>query len=117
MTPVQHKVLTELPSYSSDCLVQAKTGTGKTIAFLLPALHALLEKSTVPKGQVGILVISPTRELALQIAKECDGITASFSKPIECHTAFGGTARARNLSKFLNGNPTVLIATPGRLND
>ncbi|KAF2811032.1 DEAD-domain-containing protein [Mytilinidion resinicola] len=117
MTPVQHKVLTALPSYSSDCLVQAKTGTGKTIAFLLPALHALLEKKTVPKGQVGILVISPTRELALQIAKECDEITACLPTPIQCHTAFGGTARASNLKKFLNGNPTVLVATPGRLND
>lgn len=117
MTPVQQKVLTELPSTSSDCLVQAKTGTGKTIAFLLPALHSLLSSKALQRGQVGILIVSPTRELALQIAKECDQLTAKLPTRIECHTAFGGTARASNLNKFMNGNPTVLVATPGRLND
>lgn len=117
MTPVQQKVLTELPSSSSECLVQAKTGTGKTIAFLLPALQALLSSKPLPPGQVGILILSPTRELALQIAKECDQITALLPQRLECHTAFGGTARASNLNKFLNGKPTVLVATPGRLND
>jgi len=89
MTPVQSKVLTTLPTYASDCLVQAKTGTGKTIAFLLPALHALL-KAPLQRGQVGILIISPTRELALQIAKECDALTSQLSRQVECHTAFGG---------------------------
>lgn len=118
MTPVQQKVLTELPSNSSDCLVQAKTGTGKTIAFLLPALqNLLLGKKPLPSGQVGILILSPTRELAIQIAKECDRLTAKLPRPIQCHTAFGGTARATHLNKFINGNPTVLVATPGRLND
>ena len=89
MTPVQSKVLTELPSLTSDCLVQAKTGTGKTVAFLLPALHSLLTSPALPKGNVGILIISPTRELALQIAKECDQLTSQLSKRLECHTAFG----------------------------
>ncbi|MCJ1404302.1 hypothetical protein MMC11_007527 [Xylographa trunciseda] len=88
MTPVQSKVLSELPSFRSDCLVQAKTGTGKTAAFLLPALHSLLTSDPLPRGHVGILIISPTRELALQIAKE-----------------------------FMNGFPSILVATPGRLKD
>jgi len=117
MSPVQQKVLTQLPSLSSDCLVQAKTGTGKTAAFLLPAIQNILNGNMPPKGKVGILVICPTRELALQIAKEADGITACLPKKMECHTAFGGTARAYNLKKFLDGNPTILVATPGRLND
>ena len=117
MTPVQQKVLTELPSFKSDCLVQAKTGTGKTIAFLLPALHSLLTEQTVPAGQVGILVVSPTRELATQISQECDKITSQLPKRIECHTAFGGTKKDQHLKAFLNGKPTVLVATPGRLND
>jgi ATP-dependent RNA helicase MSS116 len=121
MTPVQEKVLTQLPSNSSECLVQAKTGTGKTIAFLLPALQALLSATapgkSLPHGQVGILIMSPTRELAIQIAKECDQLTARLPRRIECHTAFGGTARASNLNRFLKGNPTVLVATPGRLKD
>ncbi|KAK4541329.1 hypothetical protein LTR36_008087 [Oleoguttula mirabilis] len=117
MTPVQQKVLTEMPSFKSDCLVQAKTGTGKTIAFLLPALHSLLTEQTVPAGQVGILIVSPTRELALQIAQECDQLTTQLPQRIECHTAFGGTKKEQNLKAFLNGKPTVLVATPGRLND
>ena len=120
MSPVQQKVLTELPSLSSDCLVQAKTGTGKTVAFLLPAIQNLLSagpSDRLPKGKVGILVICPVRELALQIAKECAGVTQSLPQKFECHTAFGGTARASSLNKFMSGNPTILIATPGRLDD
>lgn len=117
MTPVQQKVLTEMPSLKSDCLVQAKTGTGKTIAFLLPALHTLLTEQTVPAGQVGILIVSPTRELALQIAQECNQLTTQLPRRIECHTAFGGTKKEKYLKDFLNLNPTVLVATPGRLND
>lgn len=69
MTPVQSKVLGGLPSLKSDCLVQAKTGTGKTTAFLLPAIQNTLTDSP-RKGQVSILILSPTRELALQIAAE-----------------------------------------------
>ncbi|MCJ1247490.1 hypothetical protein MMC30_004704 [Trapelia coarctata] len=118
MTPVQSKVLTELPSFKSDCLVQAKTGTGKTVAFLLPAIHSLLTSSPLPRGQVGILIVSPTRELALQIAKECDSLTSQMSRRLECHTAFGDiTARASNLNKFMDGSPSILVATPGRLKD
>lgn len=70
--------------------MQAKTGTGKTTAFLLPALQSLVTSDSLPKGQVAILILSPTRELAMQIAKECDQITAHLPKRIECHTAFGG---------------------------
>jgi ATP-dependent RNA helicase MSS116 len=117
MSPVQQKVLTELPSLSSDCLVQAKTGTGKTAAFLLPAIQNLLDGNRPARGKVGILVICPTRELALQIAKECEGITACLPQKMECHTAFGGTKRDQMLAKMKNGDPTIVVATPGRLDD
>lgn len=119
MTPVQEIVLTRLPSFHSDCLVQAKTGTGKTAAFLLPCLHTILNSpQPLPRGKVGILVISPTRELALQISNECDQLTSQMGRnSLECHVAFGGTARARNLNKFMEGSPSVLVATPGRLKD
>lgn len=117
MTPVQQKVLNELPTFESDCLVQAKTGTGKTLAFLLPALHSLLTRPAIPKGQVAILILSPTRELALQIAKECNSVTAQLQRKIECHTAYGGTSKERDLKQFLSGDPKVVVATPGRLND
>lgn len=118
MTPVQQIVLTKLPNFRSDCLVQAKTGTGKTAAFLLPTLHTILNSQPLPHGQVGALIISPTRELALQISKECDQLTSQTGgKRLECHVAFGGTARARNLKEFMTGSPTILVATPGRLKD
>jgi ATP-dependent RNA helicase MSS116, mitochondrial len=70
--------------------VQAKTGTGKTTAFLLPALQSLVASEPVPQGQVAILILSPTRELAMQIAKECDQITAHLDQRVQCHTAYGG---------------------------
>ncbi|KAL2831716.1 P-loop containing nucleoside triphosphate hydrolase protein [Aspergillus cavernicola] len=118
MTPVQHRVLTELPTWRSDCLVQAKTGTGKTLAFLLPALHCLLEgHSAPPRGQVAILIATPTRELAQQIAKSCDQLTSQLPAPLECHVAVGGTARASAHSRFMKGAPSILVATPGRLKD
>jgi ATP-dependent RNA helicase MSS116 len=117
MSPVQQKVLTELPSLTADCIVQAKTGTGKTVAFLLPALQNLLAGNMPRRGHVGILVICPTRELAQQIAKEAEGVMACLPRKLECHTAFGGTARASALKRFLNGDPTILVATPGRLAD
>ncbi|KAK3657518.1 hypothetical protein LTR56_002292 [Elasticomyces elasticus] len=117
MTPVQEKVLTQLPNFKSDCLVRAKTGTGKTIAFLLPSLHSVLASRNGRVGDVRILIVSPTRELAMQIKAECDMLTSELRPAIECHTAFGGTKKDQNLKAFLNGRPTVLVATPGRLND
>ena len=97
-------------------LVQAKTGTGKTTAFLLPAIQHVLQHSP-PKGKVAILVLSPTRELALQIAAEASRLVSKLKRPIEVHTAFGGTAKASSLNKFKRGDPKILVATPGRLND
>lgn len=44
-------------------------------------------------------------------------LVAKAARPIEIHTAFGGTGRASNLNKFKDGNPSILVATPGRLND
>lgn len=116
MTPVQSKVLGGLPSLKNDCLVQAKTGTGKTTAYLLPAIQTTLQDAP-RKGQVSILVMSPTRELALQIAAEASRLVSRLKSPLQVHTAFGGTAKATYLSKFRNGDPKILVATPGRLND
>ncbi len=62
-------------------------------------------------------MLSPTRELALQIAAEARLLVSKLNPTLEVHTAFGGTAKASNLSKFKNGDPKILIATPGRLND
>lgn len=116
MSPVQEKVMMTLPDLGGDCLVQAKTGTGKTIAFLLPAIQNTL-RNPPSRGFVSILVMSPTRELALQIAAEAKLLVSKLPRPLEVHTAFGGTAKASTLSKFKQGDPKILVATPGRLND
>ncbi|KAL0465893.1 ATP-dependent RNA helicase [Neurospora intermedia] len=116
MTPVQEKVL-NMGSFTQDCLVQAKTGTGKTIAFLLPALHTLLNAKDLDPSQVALLILAPTRELAQQIVDECEKLVSQCNPRFECHLAVGGSAKASSLSKFLRGKPTILVATPGRLDD
>ncbi len=94
-----------------DVLACAKTGSGKTGAFLLPILHNLLDK---PRGTTRVLVLSPTRELAAQIAEH---LTA-FAKhtPITGAAVFGGVAMGPQERAFRTG-VDVLVATPGRLLD
>lgn len=64
-----------------------------------------------------MLVLSPTRELALQIAAEATRLVSKMRRPVEVHTAYGGIKRATNLKRFMEGDPKILVATPGRLND
>lgn len=56
--------------------------------------------------------MSPTRELALQIAAEAERLVKKLKRPIEVHTAFGGTAKASSLTAFKRGDPKILVATP-----
>ncbi|KAH8179795.1 DEAD/DEAH box helicase domain-containing protein [Sarocladium implicatum] len=117
MMPVQAATLQELlPPNRSDCLVQAKTGTGKTMAFLLPAVQNMLTQNR-PKQQRGVslLVISPTRELAMQIEREAARLLQRFSEYKVC-IAIGGTNKNSESSRLRRGCD-VLIATPGRLLD
>lgn len=117
MMPVQAATLAELlPPNRSDALVQAKTGTGKTLAFLLPAIQNMLTQNR-PKRQRGasLLVISPTRELAMQIEREASRVLQRFTEYKVC-IAIGGTNKNAESSKLARGCD-VLIATPGRLLD
>lgn len=100
-----------------DVLAQAKTGTGKTVAFLVPALQRLLSSKTHRgNGQVGVLVISPTRELATQIAES--GKTLLRNLPgIGVQTATGGNNLNTELRGIRAGRADILVATPGRLQD
>jgi ATP-dependent RNA helicase MSS116 len=99
-----------------DLLAKAKTGTGKTIAFLIPALERLVKGKGSNKSKVAILVISPTRELACQIEQEALQLT-KFLTQVKVQCVYGGTSKNTDISKFKRGFPDVLIATPGRLND
>ncbi|CCG82644.1 Predicted protein [Taphrina deformans PYCC 5710] len=112
MMPVQAASLDDLLSKRTDCLVQAKTGTGKTLAFLIPAIQTMINKRT--RG-ISLLVITPTRELAQQIAKEAEGLLQNLPKYRIC-VAIGGTNKDREERAILSGCD-ILIATPGRLID
>ncbi|KAJ7631764.1 P-loop containing nucleoside triphosphate hydrolase protein [Mycena rosella] len=97
-----------------DLLVQAKTGTGKTLAFLLPAVERL-SKMELANRKISMLVLSPTRELALQIEEEAHTLIANH--PFTVAHAIGGTNMPATAKKIMDKPPRILIATPGRLND
>lgn len=116
MMPVQAATLRELlPPNRHDCLVQAKTGTGKTMAFLLPAVQTMINHNRGPNAGVSLLVISPTRELAQQIAAEANNLLQRLPQ-YRVRVAIGGTNKDREEKAILNGCD-ILIATPGRLFD
>ncbi|TVY71363.1 ATP-dependent RNA helicase [Lachnellula suecica] len=115
MMPVQATTLHDLLAKRSDVLAQAKTGTGKTIAFLLPAIQTMLNKNRRPGSGVSLLVISPTRELAMQIAKEATALLKRIPQ-YQISFAIGGTNKNTEEKKILSGCD-ILIATPGRLYD
>eukprot|EP00957_Ditylum_brightwellii_P120570 9197941-Ditylum_brightwellii.AAC.1 len=70
MTEIQHKTF-HAASSGLDVLGRARTGTGKTLAFLVPAVESILRHADYDDGsRIGILVLSPTRELAVQIHKQ-----------------------------------------------
>lgn len=107
-------------------IAQAKTGTGKTIAFLLPLLQRIIEEDptlagSVPRARrttasdIRAIVISPTRELAEQIAEEARKLTAQTK--IIVQTAVGGTQKGMMLRQTQERGCHVLVGTPGRLRD
>ena len=100
-----------------DVVAKARTGTGKTLGFLLPALHRVLG-GPPSAGAAGcpILVLSPTRELATQTAEEAKDLL-TFVSPSKVMTVLGGTSMAKDVAAFRQGPPVVLVATPGRLDD
>ena len=116
MTRVQHAAIPLLLG-GSDALVRARTGTGKTLAFLVPAISRVALAAPRPHSGPSILVISPTRELASQIAVEAAKL-CSFQS-LRVVSLLGGTninSERRNLLGPGKG-ADVVVATPGRLLD
>jgi ATP-dependent RNA helicase RhlE len=113
-TPIQRRAIPHVLA-GRDVLGCAQTGTGKTAAFALPILDALLAAPAREGGRrVRALVLAPTRELAAQIA-------ASFLRyaprgRIRCHLVFGGVGKGPQVQALRRG-VDVLVATPGRLLD
>lgn len=100
-----------------DLIVQAQTGSGKTIAFLAPILHGLAENHLKPRGAATrALVLVPTRELAMQVGDRARELAKHLSVPMKITTAFGGVSINPQMLA-LRGGTDLLIATPGRLLD
>ena len=129
MTEIQHKTFVAASS-GRDILGRARTGTGKTLAFLLPAIENALRLGRTPgphtkeNGGISILVLSPTRELAMQIHNQAQVLTSSHanssnnsnrSSRMTSQVMFGGSSRGADLKKLEDNCPFVLVATPGRL--
>lgn len=108
-TPVQEKAIPIVRS-GVDVIVQAPTGTGKTLAFLLP----LMEKMKAHVDEAQVLIVTPTRELTLQIAKVARSLAEAFS--LRTLALYGGQDIERQKDK-LNRYPQMIIGTPGRLLD
>jgi len=111
-TPVQEQVI-PLILAGKDLIASAQTGTGKTAAFLLPIVNKLLASRI--EDQVNALIIVPTRELAVQIAQNLEGL--SYFTPISSIAVYGGGdgSSFSTEKQALSKGADVVICTPGRM--
>jgi ATP-dependent RNA helicase RhlE len=113
-TPIQRQAIPTVLT-GRDLLGIAQTGTGKTAAFMLPSLDRLAAARQIPKpGQIRMLVLAPTRELAAQIAASAEAYGKYMR--LSVGVIFGGVPNSKSVRTVARGLD-VLIATPGRLLD
>ena len=108
-TPIQQDSIIHILN-NKDVIAEAQTGTGKTLAFLLP----IFENISLNSQGIQALIISPTRELAIQITEEANKL--STAKDIGVLSMYGGKDIGSQMKK-LKGNIKLIIAPPGRLLD
>jgi len=113
MTEIQQRGIPPLMA-GRDVLGAAKTGSGKTLAFLIPAVEMLSALRFKPRNGTGVIVVSPTRELALQIFGVARELMAHHSQTYGI--VIGGANRRAEAEKLAKG-VNLIIATPGRLLD
>ncbi|RDW90169.1 DEAD/DEAH box helicase [Aspergillus mulundensis] len=125
MTEVQRRTI-PVSVKGVDVLAQAKTGTGKTVAFLIPVMEKLLGdrsllKTSYRNGRriapidIRCIIVSPTRELAEQIAVEAKRMVGQSG--LQVQIAVGGTQKRAALHQLKREGCHILVATPGRLKD
>lgn len=112
-TPIQEQSIPVVLN-GNDLLAAAQTGTGKTAAFTLPILHKLNTKNLAKPNQARALIVTPTRELAAQIADNIQ--TYSKYLPLKSTVVFGGVKINPQMIQLRKG-VDILVATPGRLLD
>ncbi|MBN1375979.1 MAG: DEAD/DEAH box helicase [Dehalococcoidia bacterium] len=109
-TPIQEQSI-PLIMQGRDLIGLAQTGTGKTAAFVLPVLHRLLQ---LPRGRIGVLVISPTRELAEQTCEVFDDLGKKTN--LKSIAVYGGVGMDQQVRRLRSG-VEIAVACPGRLLD
>jgi ATP-dependent RNA helicase MSS116 len=114
LTDIQAQCWSPIVSGKS-IIVRARTGTGKTLAYLLPSLQRLLEESK-SKAELQMLILAPTRELVLQIAQQAEQVTR-HTPELSVACIYGGTKKQRDYSLLQPQLPTILVSTLGRLLD
>lgn len=115
-TPIQQHALPDVIA-GKDLIGKASTGTGKSAVFLIGIFSRLLRERShkMKKGAPRALIIAPTRELVIQIAKDARAIGKYLS--LHVAEAYGGTDYERQLKKIRDHQVDILVATPGRLLD
>jgi|TARA_B110000902_G_C14249961_1_gene565708 ATP-dependent RNA helicase RhlE len=112
-SPIQAKAIPAVLQ-GSDVMAAAQTGTGKTAGFTLPILHLLSQGQSARPNQARALILTPTRELAAQIAESVQ--TYGKDLPLKSAVVFGGVGINPQMIKLRKG-VDILVATPGRLLD
>ncbi|KAL8111213.1 DEAD-box ATP-dependent RNA helicase 31-like [Apium graveolens] len=119
MTVVQAATLPVILK-GKDVLAKARTGTGKTVAFLLPSIELVTKSQPVDRDQkrppIVVLVICPTRELASQAAAEANKLL-KYHASIGVQVVIGGTRLGLEQKRMQTNPCQILVATPGRLKD
>ncbi|CAB4282840.1 unnamed protein product [Prunus armeniaca] len=113
MTEIQARAIPSL-LIGKDVLGAARTGSGKTLAFLIPAVELLYHIKFTPRNGTGVVVICPTRELAIQTYAVAKNLLKYHSHTVEL--VIGGAARRGEAERLVKG-VNLLVATPGRLLD
>ncbi|HYG53616.1 MAG TPA: DEAD/DEAH box helicase, partial [Flavobacteriales bacterium] len=111
-TPIQEKVIPAILE-GRDVIASAQTGTGKTAAFLLPLIHKII--TGPPSNKIKAIVIVPTRELAVQIDQQMEGL--SYFTPISSIAVYGGGDGSlfERERQAMKAGVDIVICTPGRM--
>jgi ATP-dependent RNA helicase RhlE len=99
-----------------DLLAAAQTGTGKTAGFALPILHRISQKHYATNRPIRVLILTPTRELAAQVAESVNKYGEHVHPRLKTEVVFGGVKINPQMMR-LRGGVDILVATPGRLLD
>jgi ATP-dependent RNA helicase DeaD len=110
-TPIQIAALPVLLA-GKDAYLNAETGTGKTLAYLLP----IFAKLEAERPETQAVIVAPTHELAIQIQRQCRDLAQNAGRPIRSLLLIGGTSLERQVDK-LKKKPHVVVGSPGRIQE